>query len=318
MDFVRPNFSKQQILETLKLYNLNLAEVTISKLTGIANDNYRVQNIEFDIALKIYSHGQSDTKKIAKELEAQELFRLNGINVPKLLKGKNERVLQTYNGFNVSASEFIVGDVMDKVEFTKDRMLAVGSLIALVETTSKELDLASFETLSLSEELNYVLKNLDATMIQKGYTWDLTAYYKNLDLAKAVALRLDKVENSQFLHKDIWPWNLIENNYGIYLLDFNDWAIGAPIIELAVPLLEFSMFKSANLNEVTARNIIEGYKRFKDLQYTHNDLWETFLYICYLYFPYNVIQSDDPFEAEIYLKRINTLLGDRDLLKSVF
>jgi Ser/Thr protein kinase RdoA (MazF antagonist) len=136
-----------------------------------------------------------------------------------------------------------------------------------------------------------------------------------LNFVEGVIQKLDNSINKQFLHKDIWPWNLIEAEDGMYLLDFNDWSIGNPIIELSVALLEFSMFKSDKFNTEIAQSICNGYRSIKPLNYEFRDLWETMIFICYLYFPYNVIQAEDRFESEIYLKRIETLLQNSDLLK---
>lgn len=308
MDFVKANLSNKQLIDVLGLYPLSVEDISIGKLTGIANDNYRVIGNNFDIALKIYSHGQSDELKIRKEIEAQQLFQKAGIKVPEFIKGKNNEILQKYLGFNVTVSRFIEGEVFDKVIFSSKRMFEVGKLIAKVEHTAEELDISSFSSKSLLEEFDYVNQNLVGQLEIKNYKWDLTTYYNNVNFIRDIARTLDSHAKPQFLHKDIWPWNLIEAKDGIYILDFNDWSIGDPVIEIAVPLLEFSMFKSAVFNYQVAKNIIDGYKAVNVFKYSANKLWETVLFICFLYFPYNVIQSDDPFESEIYLKRIETLL----------
>jgi len=317
MNFVRANFTDEQILDVLNLYPFSLENISITKLTGIANDNYRVRGKQLDIALKAYSHGQSDEKKITKELEAQQVFEKDGIKVPKLLLGNNNEVLQKYKGFSVSASEFITGIVFDKVDFTKERMFMVGELVAEVESISKKLDVSSFESMSFQEEFDFVSQNFETEMATKKYNFDLTGYKKNLKHINKVINELDDCESPQFLHKDIWPWNLIETKDGIYLLDFNDWAVGAPIIELSVPLLEFSMFKSEKFNYDVAKNIVEGYKSIKPIKYTPQKLWESLLFVCYLYFPYNVIQSSNPEDSKIYLKRIDTLLKNPDMLNNL-
>lgn len=313
MDFLKANFSKKDILNILELYPLNLDRVEISDLKGIANNNYRVIGRDFDIALKVYSHGQSDENKIQKELEVLKLFRQKGIKVPELVLGKNNQVLQSFNGFNVVASNFIYGEVFDQLAFTKERMFEVGKIVALVEETSKQIDISSFECMNFQEEFDYVSKNLETEILKRNYDFDLSIYNANLEFMKGVIAKLDKSTRKQFLHKDIWPWNLIEAKDGVYLLDFNDWSIGDPIVELGNALLEFTMFKSDRFDMDIAENIINGYKSIKALTYTPTELWESVLFICYLYFPYNVIQADNKFESEIYLKRIANLIKNPNL-----
>jgi Ser/Thr protein kinase RdoA (MazF antagonist) len=317
MDFIKANFTHKEIFEVLELFPLNLKGIEISDLKGIANNNYRITGKNFDIALKVYSHGQSDKNKIEKELEVLGLFEQNGIKVPKLISGKNGRVLQEHHGFNIVATNFIKGDVFDHLDFTHKRMCEIGKIVAQVELVAKQIDISSFEYMNFEEEFEYVSKNLESEILKRHYDFDLGKYKNNIDYIENIIQKLDSNSNKQFLHKDIWPWNLIQTRDGIYLLDFNDWSIGDPIIELSVTLLEFSMFKSDEFNVDVAKNIIGGYKSVRELTCSAKELWESMLFICYLYFPYNVIQSDDKFESEIYLKRINTLLESPNLLETI-
>jgi Ser/Thr protein kinase RdoA (MazF antagonist) len=313
MDFQKANFSNKDILNILKLYLKTKGVVEISELNGIANNNYRIKGNDFDLVLKAYSHGQSDHEKIQKEIQAISLFEKSGLLVPQLVKGENGEILQKYNGFYIVASKFINGKVFDTIEFTDVKMLSVGKIVAQVETIAQKIDVSKFSTMSFREEFDYVSSNLEKEIKQRGYLFDLKAYKKNQFLIDKIIEKLDASLNKQFLHKDIWPWDLIDSTEGVYLLDFNDWSIGNPIIELSVAILEFGMFKSDQMNFEVVKKIIEGYKSIKELTYSASDLWESVLFICYLYFAYNVVQADDIFESEIYLKRIDTLLKNPKL-----
>ncbi|MFC1780283.1 phosphotransferase [Patescibacteria group bacterium] len=317
MDFKKANFSHKEVKKILSLYPLNFKNPQISNLSGIANNNYRVKDNDLDIAIKVYSHGQSDEEKVKQEVEAIKLFEKSGIKVPSLIDGKNGKTLQKYSGFNIAAAYFIEGEVFDTIEFTNDRMFEVGKIVAEIEKVAETIDVSKFKCMNLLEEFQYVSKNLDKEIAKRKYNFDLTQYKNNLELVNKIIKKLDESNNKQFLHKDIWPWNLINSPKGIYILDFNDWAIGSPIIEVSVALLEFSMFKSKDFNVKVAKNIIDGYKSVKELSFTPEELWETILFICYLYFPYNVIQADDVFESEIYLKRIDTLLQNRNIFEKI-
>lgn len=318
MDFLKANFPNEELLQILKLYPFESSSVVISPLTGIANNNYRLKGNYFDIAVKVYSHGQSDKDKVRKELEAMLLFKQNGIKIPDLIKGRNGEVLQQYKGFNIVSTKFIEGAVFSDIEFTDTKMFEVGKIVAKVEKTAQTLNIAQFETFNFREEFDYVSQNLDYEIKLRSYTFDLSVYNQHLNFIETIIGKLDESPSKQFLHKDIWPWNLIDSSDGIYLLDFNDWSIGTPIIEIAVPILEFGMIKSPDLNVQVAKSILDGYKAEKLISFSPKELWEAILFICYLYFPYNVIQSDDPFDSEIYLKRINTLIKNPDIFEQIF
>lgn len=318
MEFKKANFSNIEIIEILKLYPFSANDVVIYELNAVANNNYRVSNKYFDIVIKVYSHGQSDKDKIVKEIEAIQLFKLNGLNVPELIYGNNKKIIQEFNGFNIVSSRYIPGKTFDQLEFTPERMQEVGKITAKVIKTAKCLDVNSFKCLNLQEEFEYVRKNLESLIKKKGYNFDLSEYNQNLNLVYEVIDELDNTKEKQFLHKDIWPWNLIETENEVCLLDFNDWAIGPSIIELAVPLLEFSMYQSDKFNIEVAQNIIKGYRMELDLTFRSKKLWEAILFICYLYFPYNVIQAETKFESEIYLKRISNLLKNPEIINNIF
>lgn len=317
MEFKKANFPKEDVKKILDLYLPTNKVFQISELNGIANNNYRVKGHNFDIVLKVYSHGQSNKEKIQKEIQAIGLFENNGLLVPELISGINNKILQQYKGFCIVASQFIEGKVFDKLAFTSSRMHDVGKIVAQVETAAKKIDIFSFPVMSFRDEFDYVSSTLENEINQKGYSFNLKKYRENLDLVNKIIEKLDNSPKKQFLHKDIWPWNLIESKEGIYLLDFNDWSIGNSIIELSVALLEFGMFKSDQINSVVSKNIIDGYRSTKRLTYSSHDLWESILFICYLYFAYNVIQADDIFESEIYLRRIDTLLRNPNLIANL-
>jgi len=86
---------------------------------------------------------------------------------------------------------------------------------------------------------------------------------------------------------------------------------------MAVSLMEFGMFKSEKLNKKVVEKIIEGYRSVKPLNYSSKEIWEAILFLCYLYFAYNVIQADNKFESEIYLKRIDTLVENPELFRDL-
>jgi Ser/Thr protein kinase RdoA (MazF antagonist) len=318
MDFIKANFPITDVFKILEFYPFKSDDIKVSELQGVPNNNYRVIGKDIDIVIKVYSHGQSDESKVRKELEVINIFGQKGLKVPKLISGTNNQILQKYNRFNVVAANFISGTSFDCLEFTEQRMLEVGRIVARVETEAKLIDISAFESMNFTEEFNYVSKNVIEVMNKKHFIYDLETYDKNLDLAKSIINKLDNTPIKQFLHKDIWPWNLIESKDGIYLLDFNDWTIGDPIIELSVAFLEFGMFKSDKFNTFIAKSIIEGYKSIKNLSYTPAELWESVLFICFLFFHHNVIQSDDKFDSEIYLKRIDTLLKNPKIFTYLF
>lgn len=309
MDFIRSNYSIEKACEIIKA-KYSLGDIIKAKrLGGIANDNYYIELADSAVVLKVYSHGQADRDKIIKEIEAVNIFKAAGISIPDFIAGSNGEILQEYEGFNVVLASFIDGPVLDELEFTPELMCQVGRVVASIEQVASGIDVSKFECMNFRQEFDYVYDGIDVVLEKRGINYDLTEYRANLARIYTIIDNLDAASAKQFLHKDIWPWNLIKKQDELYLIDFNDWAIGAPIIELAVALLEFSMFKSSQFNLEVARAIIEGYKQVKPLSYSQDELINAMLFICYLYFPYNVIQADDLAESAIYLERIHTLLG---------
>ncbi|MEI7689893.1 MAG: phosphotransferase [Candidatus Saccharibacteria bacterium] len=310
MDFIRSNYTTEQACDVLKDRYALGDIVSYGKLSGVANDNYRITGADFDVALKIYSHGQSNRDKIAKEIEAVKLFMAAGIDIPEFVLGKDGQILQEYDGFNVVATNFIDGPVLDELEFAPELMKQVGQVVATIDQTAQQIDVSQFSAMNFCEEFDFVYGNIDQEMANKGLQFDMSEYKSNLPRVYEIIDKLDSSNNQQFLHKDIWPWNLIQNGGRLYLLDFNDWAIGDPIIEISVALVEFSMFKSDRFNGQVAAAIIDGYKNKKQFNFTASELLDAMLFICYLYFPYNVIQADSEEESRIYLERIHTLLNE--------
>ncbi len=317
MKFKKANFSKSEVLEILSFYRNSTDNVKISDLSGIANNNYRAKGIDFDYAIKVYSHGQSNREKIEKEIQAIEIFQKSGILIPPLITGLDQKILQEYKGFTIVTSEFIEGIGFEKIVFTGEKMYEVGKIVAQVELFAQKINVNAFPIINFREEFDDVNSGLYDEIKRRNYQFDLAVYEDHLPLIDDVIKKLDNSTKKQFLHKDIWPWNLIDSADGIYLLDFNDWAIGDPIIELTVALLEFGMFRSADMNFSVAKKIIEGYRSIKELPYSPKSLWESTLFMCYLYFAYNVIQADDYNESEVYLRRIKTLIDNPELFNSL-
>ncbi|MGE5473974.1 MAG: phosphotransferase [Ignavibacteriales bacterium] len=317
MNFKKANFANDEILKVLEKYYLDFKNVEIKNLEGIANNNYRILSKDFDIVLKVYSHGQSDYEKIKKEIEAVSLFRKEGIKVPEYIYGLNGEILQEYEGFNIVAAKYIEGKVLSEIEFTNELMYEVGTIVASIEKNARNIDISNFKYISFKEEFEYVYNGIDKVIFNRGLNINIEELNQYLPQIYNIISKLDSFENKQFLHKDIWACNLIKTTDNMYLLDFNDWSIGHPVVELSNALLQFSMYKSGEFNVAFAKNIINGYKSIKNIEYTPIEIWEGMMFICYLYFAYNAIQADDIFYAEIYLKRVNTLLKDKLILQGM-
>jgi len=178
MDFKKANFFNKEVREALKSYSIHDDDLIINELEAVANNNYRITGKNFDVVLKVYSHGQSDKTKIEKELEAMKLFEKRGIKVPEMIKGKDQKYLQQYKGFNLVLTKFIAGPTFDTIEFTDKKMYEVGKIVAEVENASKDLDISKFDTMNFHEEFDYVNTNLEKEIKSRNYDFDLTNYYK--------------------------------------------------------------------------------------------------------------------------------------------
>jgi len=320
MNYVRANFPKSTVRTLAKaLYGLPNAKIRV--LGGIANSNYRVTTPKYDLVIKAYAHGQSTPEKIEKEVAAVETFRAHGVCVPSFVIGLDGKILQEYDGFTVVATKFEKGSLLSKSRLTPATYFAVGALTARVELAAAKIPVANYPCKSFADEFADVSTNWK-------YKFDLTTYNAHLETVKNIIARLDAAPRKVFLHRDIWPENLIARPNGdLLLLDFNDWSIGAPEIELANTLLQFGAYKRGRLApdfDLTAlREIMRGYRSVARTPFLKGgapqgagvfspaDIWDAALFICYLYFGYNAIQAKSRRNADAYLGRIAALIKHR-------
>jgi len=150
MDFIRSRYSLENASKIIN-EKYDLGEIIqAEKLGGIANDNYKIEFANESVALKVYSHGQSNKDKINKEIEAVKIFRDAGIHALDFVPGKDGKILQEYEGFNVVLTKFIDGPVLDSLQFTPELMFEVGKIVATIDKTAKNIDVSKFECMNFS------------------------------------------------------------------------------------------------------------------------------------------------------------------------
>lgn len=158
----------------------------------------------------------SDYKKSEKEKRVLNLCRQRGINVPKVLFQKNEYILM----------EFIQGTNGDDMKLTRRDVRALGQ--NLKQFHSMEIDDYSVDTIYDSELMKKIYSDSVFTLrrfINEEMYYKIRTYFGERQ-------EFLKNEKYTYVHRDYRLGNLLFSKSQIYLIDFESFAIGSPIMDL--------------------------------------------------------------------------------------
>jgi homoserine kinase type II len=284
------------------------------KLGGLPNTTYKVVTEQKTTAVRIYGQGQSSLEHIELELKVlQHLARLD-FESPRLLAGTNGQFIQQWEGYRVCVTEFIPGVTADTITLTPALVCDVGRLVARFQKA-----MALFETDVVPDGGTIIarglggLASLDAVLSQRGWEMDIGGVIPQWQRASEPFVSHDAELDSNVIHADIWPPNVIcEGARVVGLVDFDDCLYGATFIDVAIALLEFSIFQDFVVHEELAVAFFSGYFRHGG---TLSTLEEALiinaiemLYVIWL--TYYAAQSPYFEEAEKYLRQLNLLSDD--------
>jgi homoserine kinase type II len=319
MNFDKPLVLPKDIAVILSSYSFGEL-LECQNLGGIPNTTYKVVTEHRVIAIRIYSHGQSSLDHIKLELEVLQHLADTNFTSPHLLVGTNGQILQQWNGYWVCASEYIPGMTADKLQLTPKLVGNVGRLVA-----SFEKAMASFKIDSIPlpetfiEKGANVVSSLGTAVTKRGLQMDAGNVMTQWERASEAFIKYAADLNSNIVHADIWPPNVICQGEDVAgLVDFDDCCFGATIIDVALSLMEFSMFQDIVLDEDLAVPFLANYFRSGG---TISPLEERLIVnamemACAMWFTYEVIEAPVFEEAEIYLHRLE-LLRDKGFRKKM-
>lgn len=283
-------------------------------LGGIPNTTYKVVGESKTVAVRIYSHGQSSLEHIRLELRVLQHLAGKGFESPRPLAGKNGELLQQWKGYWVCASEFIPGAMADTVELTSDLVGDVGRIVASLQKAMESLEMGKIpQGETFIEKGDAVLKSLRPALQTKGLSIDVHKITSQWERAREPFLRSGSKLRHGIIHADIWPPNVIcDGERVVGLVDFDDCCYGATCIDVALALMEFSMFQDAYMDQELAVAFLGGYFRNGG---TLSSLEEEFFInamemACAMWLVYEVIEAPSFVEGEVYLRRLDQLRDD--------
>jgi len=310
MEFDKPVVLPEDVSVIMSSYPFGEV-LDCQNLGGIPNTTYKVVTEQRTVAVRIYSHGQSSLEHIKLELKVLQHLASMDFESPRLLPGTDGQLLQQWKGYWVCASEFIPGVMADTIQLTPKLVGDAGRLVA-----SFQRAMASFKIDEIPEGETFierggdVLESLDPALGKRGWEMDVRNVIPQWERASEPFIRNSANLKSNFIHADIWPPNAIcEGDKVVGLVDFDDCLYGATIIDVAIALMEFSMFQDVVMDEELAMAFLANYFRHGG---TISPLEEKLIVdamemTCAMWLAYNVIQAPTFEEAEIYLRRLDLL-----------
>ena len=155
-----------------------------------------------------------------------------------------------------------------------------------------------------------VLKSLASAVNKRGWGIDIRHVISQWERACQPFISNIADLDSNIIHADIWPPNVIcERERVAGLIDFDDCCHGVTVIDLAIALMEFAMFHGVIMNERLAVSLLVNYFRQggKLSPLEEELIVDAMEMTCAMWLAYNVIEAPTYEEAEIYSRRLEVL-----------
>ena len=263
MTLANPSVSPADIPALLSHFDLG-AVLACQRLGGTTHTTYMVETTRRTVALRVYTPGHSSLEHIQLELQVlQHLARAN-FECPRLLAGSDGELLQHWNGRWLCVSDFIPGVPADQVALNPELVGDVGRLVAAFQNA-----MASFSPEPLPaddaflERSETALRSLRAPLRSKQPNVDNDQLFEQWAASHAVLARYQAGLRTNVIHADLWPPNILcTGNRVTGLLDFDACCLGPTFADVALALMEFSMFKRDQMDEDLATAFLAGFRRY--------------------------------------------------------
>jgi Ser/Thr protein kinase RdoA (MazF antagonist) len=307
MEFHKPQVSAKDLSTIVSYYPFGDLKKYID-LGGIPNSTFKVEVSAKTFVVRIYGQGQSSLDHIIFEHEVLRHLERLDFPSPRLIKARDNSILKQWQGYWVCATEFIEGVTADKIERTPALLRDVGKLVASFEKAMRSADIHVPEGETFMERGDFALQSLPSGINKLGLDVDLSNVIAQWERSCRSFILNRSYLKSNILHADIWPPNVIcREEEVVGLTDFDDCCYGATIIDLALALMEFTMFEDITMDFELAHELFCGY-----LQEGGNltaleasMIVDAMEMACAMWYAYNVIEAPIYQEAEIYLSRLN-------------
>ncbi len=312
MDFHKPTITSQDLAVIITKYQYGDV-VEYIDLGGIPNSTFKVTTRLKTIVVRVYGQGQSSLEHITLEHEVLAHLEKFDFPSPRLISAKDGQTLQQWKDYWVCAAEYIPGVTADKVKRTTKMARNVGHLITDYEKAMLSINVKIPRDETFIKRGEYALNSLPPALASRNWKMDISNVDYQWERSSKFFIDNASLLRSNIIHADIWPPNMLcigEQIVG--LVDFDDCCYGALIIDLALALMEFSMFDDVVMDDNLAKELIAGYIQNGGVitSLERNAIFDAMEMACAMWLAYNVIESPIYEEADIYLQRLNMFRDD--------
>ncbi len=313
MYFDKPVVFKKDIPEIISSFNVgNVLEAKY--LGGVPNVTYRVITPTNSLAIRICNHGYTSKLHLKTEVALLEYLDEKGFSLaPIPVRAADGEYLQEWRGYNVFAMKLIDGIPGDRVKLNGKLCFDVGQALASLKQKMLFYEGYIPDGETYDERGFRLLRLLPETARFMGWTIDVESIVKQWHISSNIIEGHRKDLDYGIIHTDVWPPNIIcKGDQVVGIVDFDDWACGPAVIDLAASLVEFPWFNSLDFNESFATELFRGYfLNGGKLSLLEQDLLIVGMELaCASWLSCNALHRIQFEESEIYLKKLQ-LLGDK-------
>lgn len=306
--FDKPIVFLKDIPEIMLSYDVS-AVIESKYLGGVPNVTYRVITPNEKLAIRICNHGYTSVDHLNLEIRLLEHLHSVGFREsPVPVRGKNGHYIQNWHGYRVIAMQLIDGVQGERIELTEEISHDVGRVLSQLR---KSLNLFRNEIPSgetYIERGARLLNLLPETTRMMGWKIDVDEVIEQWNTAcNRIEQYRERIPYG-LIHTDVWPPNIIcKDNRVVGVVDFDDWAYGPTLIDIAAPLVEFPWFYKLDFDERLAKSLFRGFflhngkisKQEEELLLVGMEM------ACASWLACNALHQMQLEESEIYLKKLH-------------
>ncbi len=263
------------------------------------NYTYKIYCLEREYVLRIHRKNYSTKNEIISELIWLEALNKKKINVPKPVKSISNNFVEKIEGQFISVLTWINGKHLTKVDDFKNQnniekvFFNLGKEIAKVHQFSDHWDKPD----------NFCKRKWDIEgLLGKSPIWD--KFWTNPELTKTQIDQIITLKNECYnflkkmiqeldyglIHADAVRDNvLVQNNYKVNLIDFDDSGFGYRLFDIATILLYY--FKDKNFLKIR-NSIFKGYLSIRNLDMNFINIF--ILIRSFTYVGWNISRINEP------------------------
>ncbi len=313
MDFDRPHLADEDVLAAAGLFERS----TPTGMRDISGNPNQTLVLTFadrpPLALRVCNNGYTSPAHLRLEVDVLRHLESAGFShAPTLVAGLNGRDIQHWGRYRVIAMTALPGRPPTTDSISPHFCRQLGAVLARLTSA-----LAVFAGRPPATEAFHARSLLQATGLEKnarttGWTgefgWIVDAW------RDADAVLLDLADANSLIHADIWPPNVLQSGPDlIAIVDFDDMAIGPPVVDLVSALSEFAMFRpDLHINEPNARALLTAYRQVRPISAREWDAARATMIALYASWVSQDALHGVPYDdTAVYVERLKLLVDPR-------